>query len=700
MSTDLLTPSMSEAVSDSTTRLVRMGNLATHPAQMRTVYEPAAMAALTLQLLHTGGVAELQPIVATLQPEGAGYYIVSGHRRRMALLFSWAFTAQHPDLAHQDTLTPEVVQTFLDTVFTHHPTIEAAAEALLPAYADREVSIHLFTGDLKEQILALQRANYGADAPDPLGIAKSFHAAITAGATERQIAHNAGQSLGYVRKHLALMRVPLNLAQAIAAGTLPLSIAEPVAEVQPEVARQGVALFIVSNVAHVTVEGVRACVTRFKSWDGFRTPPMTVAHQGQRNMIRLLAHLWHRVLDTDSTNAWASATLLLYRNISPHAPWESQSAFTEWIKVLGGEAYYREPDGIRWGPLIRECLTNVACDTCPLSTLPSHLLTRDLSDRPDGLGRPCRTLQRDDFTRCINGFAPGDPVDVRVPFEWASHPGVAKQESHYVVSGMEALQAAWQAQAEAEAAVDTAIPTETQVGEESDEQDNATEPAKPVLPSPPASEEDTPVAAESPATPATPQEPSPIALMRATIQDYMARHTEMDWRHPFATPCATCQHRLEQSPTKDPNVPNCAWAARLRTVRFSRLVSEDDTLTIPVCSQYASSWTWQDRIPVPSFKPPFPREYMLAQIRNHAKTHAGNPTFEFLTGRPMGPASYGDWFETQLVEAVGHLSDKQLFTLLVWSITEHDRAARMSPFWMPADKHLTSFIPVREISWR
>lgn len=672
---------------------VPMGNLHTHPAQMRTVYDPIAMASLTLQVLHAGGVAAWHPLVATPRPEGKGYFIVSGHRRRMALLFSWAFADGHTG-ASEETVTLDAVQTFLETLLTNHSTVEEAAAALLPPYAERLVPIHLFEGDLKAQILALQQANYGADTPDPLGIAHSFHAALQACATERQIAHNAGVSLTYVKKHLALLRVPPSLANAITDNLLPLSMAEVVVDVPSEVARLGLAFFVVTNAAQVTIEGVRACVARLKAWDPFRTPPMTLAHQGQRNMIRILATLWDRAIQQDAPRAWASAALLLYRNISPHAPWESQSAYTEWVKSLGGEAYYRDPDGILWESLVRECLTEVTCLTCPVHTLPPTFLVRDLSDRPGVLGRPCRTREREHATRCINGFAPGDPIDVRVPFEWATHPGVTKQGSHYVVMGTEALEQAWLAQRDAETVVDppepTALAQNRGEGEASPSAQATPAPAsRKRRTSPP--ETRTPVA--------TPPDPVPVQEMRTLIRDYMARHPQMEWRHPFATPCATCQHHLEQSPTKDPTVPACAWAARLRTVRFSQLVSDDGTLQIPVCSQYASTWTWQDRIPVHTSPPPFPRDYMLAQIRTHARTRGGNPTFEFLTGRPMGPASYTDWFETQLQEAVGHLSDKQLFTLLVWSIAEHDRVGHPASFWLPADKHMTSFIPVREITW-
>lgn len=693
MSTAVPTTSLSETNAETPTRLVHLRDLHTHPAQMRTVYDPTAMAALIMQVLHAGGIDASHPIVVSPLPDQEGYFIVSGHRRRMALLFSISLTEQH---LHdpQESMTQEGVQAYLATLIAEHGTLEAAALSLLATpYGDHLVTVHLFTADERAQILALQRANYGADAPDVLGIARSFHAAVLAGATERQIAQNAGQSLGYVKKYLALLRIPDALARAITDNTFPLSLAEIVAEVPSDGARQGLSRFLLANTAQITLDGVRACVALLKRWDQFRTPPMSVVHQGQRNMIRLLATLWDRVLTVDAPQAWASAALLLYRNVSPHAPWESQAAYTEWVKVLGGETYYQEGTGLLWEALVRDCLTEVTCTTCPLAALPPRLLERDLSDRVGVLGRPCRTLERDQYQRCVNGFAPTDPLEVRVPFEWADHPDVTRQGSQYVVSGDNALAQAWNAQEAAELAAAAESATE----EVTEPPSRDTPPVTAATPQRTGTTRVT-AATKTPTTATTPAEPSPVMVMRDKIRNYMMRHTQMDWQHPFATPCSTCQHALPHSPTKDPAVPPCAWASRLRTVQFSQLVAEDGSLTVPVCGQYASTGTWQDRIPVADAPPPFPREYLLAQIRAHAK-RAHKTTFEFLTGRPMGPDSYTQWFETQLAEAVGHLSDKQLLTLLVWSIAEYDRHAGQGSFWLPTYARGTAFIPVREISW-
>ena len=59
-----------------------------HPAQMRTLYELDDMATLTLQV-YENDLDEWQPITATPDGKG-GYFIISGHRRRMARLFAYA----------------------------------------------------------------------------------------------------------------------------------------------------------------------------------------------------------------------------------------------------------------------------------------------------------------------------------------------------------------------------------------------------------------------------------------------------------------------------------------------------------------------------------------------------------------------------------------------------------------------------------
>lgn len=685
---------------------VEMGSIFAHPAQMRTLYSPEGMAELALQVYANQGIDAWNPILVTPAPEGNGYYVVSGHRRRMATLFAWAVEVwldHQPDAAtHRAAFTLDEMQTFLQTLLSKYTDIEGAADALATKFADRPLEVALFEGDPKAQILALQRANYGSEIPDVLGIAHSFRAALDAGASETEIARNSGQPLTFVQKHLALTRIPPELAELIAAAKVPMSVAQIVSDLQPEAARNGMALFVVTNVGQVTADGLKSCARAITGWHPFGTMPMTLAHQGQRNMIRMLAALWEAQVATKPVQTWANAITLIYRGINHTAPWESQSAYSEWIRVLGGDTYFQETaGGIQWEPLIRDFLTAVACEHCPLARLPERILLQDLSDRPGALGRPCRTANRAAYQRCINGFAAGDLLEIRVPFAWEPHPGVTKQGQFYTVTDAQALEDAWHAQAATEDAdaaaevppafseppINTPTPDISTSRKSKGDADSASQ-AK---------------AATTPTTPTTEKADGPIAKMRAQIAEFMQSHTAQTVHHPFATPCGTCQHRLTQSPTKDTSVPHCSWAGRLRPVQFLTLQDVAKQIAIPICRQYAPNQPWQELIPAHPAPVPLPRDYLISQIRLHVKEadRAGNSDrhpFEFLTGRPLGSESHTTWFETQFTEQVGSLSDAQLFTLFVWSLSEYERARHANAFTLPTDALASGFVTVAELS--
>lgn len=142
----------------------RIDQLAEHPAQMRTIYEFSDMAALTLQV-YENDLDEWQPITATPAPTG-GYYIISGHRRRMARLFAYGLSTwvSLPDSpAGPDAeVNIELVKQFIATLVGKYEYVDAAAEVLTEHYATKEIEFVLFKGSQKEQVLALQRANYGS----------------------------------------------------------------------------------------------------------------------------------------------------------------------------------------------------------------------------------------------------------------------------------------------------------------------------------------------------------------------------------------------------------------------------------------------------------------------------------------------------------------------------------------------------------
>ena len=140
-----------------------------HPAQMRTLYSLSDMATLTLQV-YENDLDEWQPITATPDGKG-GYFIISGHRRRMARLFAYALATwiDQPDSGineEEEGVHIELVKEFIGALIMKYEYVDAAAEALTEYYANEEIEFVLFEGNAKAQILALQRANYGLVKPD------------------------------------------------------------------------------------------------------------------------------------------------------------------------------------------------------------------------------------------------------------------------------------------------------------------------------------------------------------------------------------------------------------------------------------------------------------------------------------------------------------------------------------------------------
>ncbi|MCA9983712.1 MAG: ParB N-terminal domain-containing protein, partial [Anaerolineales bacterium] len=412
-----------------------------HPAQMRTAYELEPLAALALQV-YERGLDAWQPIVAA--PNGDGFHIVSGHRRHMAQLL--AFALQDWAQAHPDTeITIEVVRTMVDTLVASLGSLEKLIASLITKYGEREVAFIPFEGGAKAEILALQAANYGGEIPDVLGVAHSFRQAAGAGATEEEIARNIGQHVNYVRNHLALTRIPPELAARIAAGDLPLSTAAVVADL-PEPKRTGLAIFVLANPApgtgqtstQLTARAIKECAAILKKWPGLQMPLM-VKHQSQRNVARALVRLWSQVVETYPEDAYAAAAMLIYRGVHEE-PWGSQEKLTLWFQTLGGDTYFAD-GSINWPAVIEHLLGEVSCATCPIGQLPADLLRDDLSQGQSGpLGMPCRAhggarlADSEPVNRCLHGLTPADPFDVRVPWSWSDHPGVVHEGEYRVRS--------------------------------------------------------------------------------------------------------------------------------------------------------------------------------------------------------------------------------------------------------------------------
>ena len=689
-------------------------HLKAHPAQMRTTYDLEKLATLTLQVFERG-LDQWQAIVAS--SNGEGYHIVSGHRRHMAQLFSFALRDWAKE--HADTeISIEIVRTMINTLVESLGTLEQVIASLLTKYGDEAVEFVTFEGSQKAQILALQAANYGSEQPDMLGVAHSFHQAVAAGATPEEIARNVGQHVQFVRNHLALTEIPPELAQRIAAGDLPLSVATAVADV-PEPKRTGLSIFILANeVGKLTAKAIKDCATTLKKWSGLHLPLM-VKHQSQRNIARALVALWAQVVDAYPEDAYAAAAMLIYRHVHDE-PWGNQEKLTLWFQALGGDTYFTD-GGINWTAVVNYLITDVACDTCPIGQLPRHPLRSDLSQGQGGpLGMPCRVGQEapsasltelgrsGQASRCIHGLAPNDGFDVRVPWDWGQHPGVVSEGGDYRAKSYDDLLAAWQAQAAQELAEDEAVAEAD--GQSDDEPSGDGPPAEAPAPTTKGQTQSETGGTTAPGQMLQPAKLSPVVKQRAQIADFMKRHEQFSTSHPFATSCSRCRHRLDSSPTKDESVPHCAWAGRLRNVSFQVLAADaqqagaNGSLLVPVCRQFAPSQPWHDLIPAHPEPPGMPRDWLKAQVLHLVKEanrhNSDRNAFEFLTGRPMGAnEQYGDWFKEQFEAQGGDLSDAQLFTLFVWAHGEWLRA-RKRQFSLPVNGYSLQFVTAQERPWR
>ena len=695
-------------------------HLKPHPAQMRTIYDLEALAALTLQV-YERGLDQWQPVVATPVANGQpadSYHIISGHRRHMAQLLAFALRDWSKD--HPDTeISIEVARTMLAALVESLGSLEALVASLLGKYGAEEIPFVLFEGSQKAQILALQAANYGGDQPDMMGVAHSFRQALAAGATPEEIARNAGQHVHYVRNHLALADIPPELAQRIAAGELPMSVATAVADL-PEPKRTGLAIFILANEpGKLTAKAIKECAAALKKWPGLQLPLM-VKHQSQRNIARALVGLWGQALAAYPEDAYAAAAMFIFRGVHEE-PWSAQEKLTLWFQALGGETYFANGQ-ISWTAVVQYLVTEVSCQTCPIGQLPKQPLRDDLSQGQGGpLGMPCRVGEAahsagsGQTSRCLHGLAPNDSFDVRVPWAWGQHPGVTGEGGDYRVKSYEDLLQAWQAQAARERERELELEEEG-----SGAMMVSGGPAVDAKPKPAKGQRPSPAADSALSTPATSSEQvphsalptphsalspdSPIVKQRAQIAAFMTGHEQLATSHPFATPCGDCRHKLTASPTKDESVPHCAWAGRLRSVTFQVLTTDDKNAPrVPVCRQFAPNRPWAERIPAHPAPPEMPREWLKEQLLllvTEANRHGSERNaFEFLTGRPMGAnESHSDWFSQQLATQGGELSDAQVFTLFVWAHAEWQRAKGQS-FSLPVNGRAVQFALYRERPW-
>lgn len=670
-----------------------------HKAQMRTQYDLDELATLTLQV-YERGLDAWSPIVAAAH--GDEHHIISGHRRYKAALLALTLKGWVKDNPDRE-ITIEVVRAMLQTLVESLGSLDKLMTQLVTRYGEEFIEFVPFEGSEKSQILTLQAANYGSAKPDMLGIAHSFREAVLAGASEAEIARNSGQHPNYVRNHLALTEVPPELARRIASGELPMSVAATIADL-PEPKRTGLAIFVLANgVGKITAAEIKDMATTLKKWPGLQQP-LFVKHQTQRNVARALVLLWNEAVSVYVQDAYAAACLLIYRGMH-NEPWTNDERLLAWFEAFGGETYVTEGQ-INWKVVAENLLPALSCQTCPLAQLPKEKLQVEIPDLP------CRTGQV--VERCLNGLAPDDPFEVRVSWDWAGLPGIVHEGRDYKVRSLADLLQAWQAQAEREQKEEEEVTSHEPfaVGEEGSVGDAPLAAGQKETTSREPRSGGNKTTTATPSSPAANSQPpaaevdSPVAKQRALIADYMARHTQLAIQHPLATPCATCRHRLEQSPTKDETVPHCTWAGRQRQVTFKVLQAESAaTPMIPVCKQYAPTESWATLIPEHPQPPQMPRDWLKEQIllltaAATSNWDGGFVPFEFLTGRPLAKSEkHGDWFANQLNEQIGELSLGQVWTLFVWAMSEWQRA-KGQKFTLALNGSGVQFATYQEVGWK
>lgn len=673
---------------------VRVGPIRKNRAQMRRTYDLTKLAELTMQMLARG-FDDDRPLL--IRKDDTGYENIRGHRRRMALLMVGHLAATRPghtwDIEEVRDMWTDLLLSRTDdqTVYKElapFGVVETAVESLVAEHGHIEAPAIISDAEPKQATLALWSDNFGDEEPDRMGIAHSLKVGIVEqGITIEEAARNMGQSVHYVRNHLALAQIDPRLAQRI--NDKELGVAAAVALIDlPADKRAGLTDFILANPTHaITVEKVKRTAKLLGEFS--MAMPLTFPNASRRNIARAMNNLWFAKLEEDAARAYLGACIVLYPRGEFTAPWEDTAAISDWLQALG------VPVAGHWTAALLPYLTEVSCDTCPIKMLPAERLKVDLI----APGLPCR--QGFDVTSCFHGLAPDDPFHVRVHMGWAGHPGVTQEGGMYVVTDFEDLLTAWKAQkrTEADQAKKEAGAAKKALQEKSKKVQSVTTPARATVKTP------EPELAPIP----KPEEPSAIEVMRAKIGVFMTSHTgeDFDTFHFMATRCEACQHKLEASPTNDASVPHCAWASHARTVEFDQIKRNDGGRPIPFCRQYAPEASWSEIVPEYPDATPLPRAWLVEQITLLAADRTGGDTykpFQWLTGRPMkSNERYDNWFQEQFKAHKDELSSGQIFTLFVLAHDEWKRGQRWGAerkqFFVPVD-NMQQMATVEAVVWK
>jgi ParB-like chromosome segregation protein Spo0J len=634
--------------------MLPVGPIRKNPAQMRRSYDLGKLSELTLQIKARGFDAD-RPLLVR-QVNGDGYEAIRGHRRRMATMMAAHLGDGEWDIEKVRQEWESFIQYQIGESEVTAEAVEAAAEMLAIKYGAVEVPAVIFSGEPKQAVLSLWSDNFGGEPPDPLGVAHSLLIGIREfGIMPDEAAAEMGQAKNYIETHLALAQIEPALAERIVRREISMTIATLLMSLASEEKREALTQFLMSLPGEmITVAKVKVLVKLLKELS-FEMP-LSFPHSLRRNAARAFLRLWRVQREDNPTRAYLAACVVLYARQEYTPPWEDVALLKEWLSALSVLSPAQN-----WGEALEPYLTEVSCKTCPIAKLPPQTLNVDLQ------ALPCRNGYQ--VNRCLHGLAPDDPFHMRVPMAWEKHPGVQGEAGTYFVDSFTDLLTAYQAQL-------------------ADEDVPAPPPAAPPA-TPPAKKTDKPAAkapakkadAKAPAAPPAPEPPTgptPLEEMRASIALYMDLHETRDAGHVMASACGKCQHKLDKSPTSDPAVPACAWAAKLREVRFELIepANAEEFKPIPVCRQYAPAAAWQEILPEYPKPVGLPRAWMLERIQEMADVNAGLAgwkPFQFLTGRPMDTSDYTRWFRDQLEQQKDSLSDGQIATLFVMAHGEWKR---------------------------
>ena len=685
---------------------VTLTSVEPHPSNMRHVYETVPMAELVLKMVRGGYDVNSPAMVREI--EDGSYQLIRGHRRRIALYFTSTLLALGEKPASEMTI--EYVTEMLEATIKHCGSIQDIPTVTADSDVDGVMlPVIVNNGTYRNSLIDMWSDNFGSSSPDVLGMAYSFRDGIGEGYSVNEIAGAIGKPPSYVNKLISLGQVDPDIAGMIEREELALSVAPALMSLSEE-KRDGATQFIKkqgSAGVTMTAKNLIDAMAAMKKWNGF-TIPLTDSSM-QRNLARSMSTLWNGRLTASKVSAWAAIYSYFYNNTEAYTePYASPIQLHKWLVAFGladGSLNITKARDSAIGIVGRFLSVNeVSCQTCPIKSLPAKRLGVDLP-------LPCRSNAEVD--NCLRGLRLDDPFYVGIPSDWSGLPGVEDTGSgRYYATSYDNLLTAWEAREKLESDRTIAEAEAAQKIKEQRERDlakveaaaadagNAKKAKSPKAKKP----SDAETKEEAPPAPAA---DSPQVVARAQIGAYMMLNELGDGAsHFMATPCSRCKHELDGSPTADPMVPNCAWAAGSLPVKFDRLIATDSQLQdVPICRQFHPKESMADIVPE---YPLNGMEIARAMMVDHIQLviDAGNGLrhpFEWLSGVQVQKRPVVNWASKLFKEESGSLSDGQIFMLFQLAANEDIRCNRHGgdgSFWIPeSDKLVTRWVNVKTTPW-